>query len=54
MPDAHPSVRPFLSCTPAHEPFLPWARIIGEWNEVSAALAEAPRRRVPQLSEDFK
>ena len=26
------------------KPFMPWARIIGEWNGVSTALAEAPRR----------
>ena len=35
----------FDSWTPAHGPLMPRARVIGEWNGVSTALAETPRRR---------
>ena len=35
-------------------PLMAWAGIIGEWDDVSTALAEAPRRRVTQLSEASK
>ena len=38
----------------AIEPLMPLAQIIGEWNDISSALAEPPRRRLPQLSEYFK
>lgn len=37
----------------AIEPALPLAQAIDEWNEISRSLAEAPRRRLSQLSDYF-
>jgi hypothetical protein len=39
--------------TRAIEPALPLAQAIEEWNEISRSLAEAPRRRLSQLSDYF-
>jgi len=38
----------------AIEPAMSLAQMIDEWNEISKALAESPRRRRSQLSKYFE
>lgn len=35
------------------DPHIPLTRIVSEWNHISHALAEPPRRRTPQLARYF-
>ena len=50
---SHASGYRYNQATQAVEPALPLAQAIEEWNEISRSLAEAPHRRLSQLSDYF-